>query len=225
MWRDHALPRLRQRGLGIDRAAETLRLTGIGESMVVDVVGKALLEAENPRMATYARPDSVDLRVSAVATAGRSARELVDEAIASLSPRLDAYVFGRGDDDWPAALGRRLGHRLLATVEVGTGGYLGLLLGSAPFLLHAEQLGAQARQHGGADVEPVELATRVRRRAGAHIGLAAVAHEAGDDMRVEVGLDLEGVTSRAGHTVFRAGDLGRRRAANAAAAELWRRLG
>ena len=29
MWRDEVLPRLRERGLGADRAAETLRLTGI----------------------------------------------------------------------------------------------------------------------------------------------------------------------------------------------------
>ena len=32
MWKDHALPLLRARGLGVDRASETLRLTGIGES-------------------------------------------------------------------------------------------------------------------------------------------------------------------------------------------------
>ena len=30
MWRDEALPRLRARGLGLDRAVVTLRLTGIG---------------------------------------------------------------------------------------------------------------------------------------------------------------------------------------------------
>ncbi len=66
MWRDHALPRLQALGLGVDRASETLRLTGIGESQLVDVIGVDLLERVNPRMATYARADSVDVRVSAV---------------------------------------------------------------------------------------------------------------------------------------------------------------
>ncbi len=218
MWRDHALPRLRARGLGVDRAAETLRLAGIGESMVVDLVGKELLEAGNPRMATYARPDFVDLRVSATAEGGRVAEALVADAIASLSPRLDPYVFGRGDDDWRAVLGARLGERRLATIEVGTGGYLGLLLGASAFLVHAEQDVAT-------DADAVTLATDVRTRVGAEIGLAAVAHESGDDMRIDVGIDIEGETTQVSRTAFRGGEAGRRRSANAAAAELWRRLG
>ena len=52
MWQEQALPRLRGRGLGLDRAAETLRLTGIGESLLVEIMGKDLLTAANPRMAT-----------------------------------------------------------------------------------------------------------------------------------------------------------------------------
>ena len=79
MWRDHALPRLHARGLGADRAAETLRLTGIGESAVVDLIGEAILRTEQPQVATYARVDAVDLRVSAVGEPGRPARAIVDE--------------------------------------------------------------------------------------------------------------------------------------------------
>ena len=218
MWRDHVLPRLRERGLGIDRAAETLRLTGIGESMVVDLVGKDLLQDDNPRMATYARVDSVDLRVSADGTEGRPAADIVAEAVASLSPRIDAYVFGRGDDDWRVALGPRLGELRLATVEIGTSGYLGMLLGSSPFLLHAEQV-ASATQ------EAAPLAADVRARTGADVGLAAIARDAGEDMSVDIGICAGAESWQVTRTVFRGGDAGRRRAANAAAAELWRTLG
>ncbi len=144
MWQDQALPRLRARGLGLDRAAVTLRLTGIGESAVVDLVGADVLASRNPQLATYARPDSVDLRISATGDGARSAEALVEEAVASLSPRLDAYVFARDEDDWAVALAGRLGTRRVATVEVGTGGYLALLLGSAPFLVHAAVHGATA---------------------------------------------------------------------------------
>lgn len=216
MWRDHVLPRLQARGLGIDRAATTLHLTGIGESAVVDLVGKGLLEADNPRMATYARPDFVDLRVSAVATPGRTAAELVAGAIARLSPRVDPYVFGRDGEDWVTALARRLRERQLATTERGTGGYLAMLLGAAPFLRHAEL------ERFGDDV--VAAASEVRRRCATAVGLAVSARQAGDDMRVDIGLDLDGRTTRAERSVFRGGDAGRRRSANAALAELWRRL-
>ncbi len=228
MWRNHALPRLRARGLGVDRAVVTLRLTGIGESAVVDLVGKSVLETANPRLATYARPDSVDLRISATADESRSADAIVQEAIGSLSPRLDAFVFARDEDDWPAALTARLGSRRVASIEVGTGGYLARLLASAPFLLRAEVIGVDAMGHpgeSGGPLDPVSLARQARSASGAEIGLAVVARESGDDMRAEVGLDMQGREVRTSHVIFRGGEIGRRRSANAGAAELWRRLG
>ena len=217
MWKEHALPRLQEHGLGVDRAAETLRLTGIGESTVVDLIGKELLEAENPRMATYARADAVDVRVSAVGAGSQSAVAVVEAAVASLRPRIDPYLFARGEEGWSVALGGRIGTRRLATTEIGTAGYLGLLLGTAPFLLGAEQ-----RHDRHADAS--WLASDIRARLGADIGLAVVAQETDEDMRVNVAVDIAGHVTTATHTVFRGGDTGRRRAANAAAAELWRRL-
>ena len=216
MWRDHVLPRLRARGLGLDRAFTTLHLVGIGESALVDVVGADLLEADNPRMATYARADFVDVRVSAVGTPELRAAEIVASAVADLAPRLEAYVFARDDETWLDALGPLLGEATLALSEVGTGGYLGLLLGTAPFVVLSE------RRPNALDA--ASLAADVRYRAEADIGLAAMAHQDGDDMRVEIGLDLEGVTDTVTRTVFRGGDTGRRRSANVAIAELWKRL-
>ena len=216
MWRDHALPRLQERGIGLDRAVTTLHLVGIGESALVDVVGRDLLENENPRMATYARADFVDLRVSAVSEGGRTADELVAEAVAGLSPRLDPYAFARDEGDWMGVLTPLLAGRSMALVESGTGGYLGLLLGSAPFVRGTEQ-----RRDA---TDPLRLATEARARLGTEIGLAVVAHEAGDDMQVTIGLDIEGHTDVVSRTAFRGGDAGRRRSANAAIAELWRHL-
>lgn len=216
MWRDEVLPRLRARGLGLDRAVTTLHLIGIGESAVVDLLGKDLLEMPNPRMATYARADFVDLRVSGIATGTRTAEQLVAEAVAGLSPRVDPYVFGRDEEDWIAALSPRLKGRRLAISESGTGGYLALLLGAAPFLAHAE-LDAHV-------VDAMAAATDVRGRYATEIGLAVEATEEGDDMRVTIGLDIGGRTTSVERTVFRGGDAGRRRSANAAIAELWKGL-
>ena len=94
--------------------------------------------------------------------------------------------------------------------------------GRAPFLVRAELIGPGAEAR--ADADPGLLASEVRLRHGTAVGLATVAREVDDDMRVEVGLDIDGRVSRVTHTIFRAGDIGRRRAANAGAAELWRRL-
>jgi nicotinamide-nucleotide amidase len=222
MWRDHALPRLRSRGLGADRAAETLRLTGIGESAVVDLIGEDILRGEQPQVATYARLDAVDLRVSAAGEDGRPARTIVDETVERLMAVVGPFVFARGDAGWPEALAARIGGRRLATVEVGTAGQLGALLGTAPWLVASELLGP-ARDQDGVDL--AELVRDARSRADADVGLAVRAADSGDDMRVEVVVDVSGIMDRTEQTVFRGGELGRRRAANTACAALWARLG
>ena len=222
MWQEHALAHLRSRGLGVDRAAETLRLTGIGESLLVDLIGSDVLTTANPRIATYARADSVDVRVSAYGEDGKTARAIVDGAIAELSPRLDTYVYAHGEQGWPEALADRLGGRRLSVVEAGTSGYVGLLLGSATWLVHGEQHRDVSGTEARAAAE--RLAHQIDRDSGAEASLAAVAYETGDDMRVEICVIVDGESSQAEQSVFRGGDAGRRRAANAAIAQLWRRL-
>jgi nicotinamide-nucleotide amidase len=225
MWNEQVVPRLRARGVGVDQVVEMLHLTGIGESALVDVIGPEPLRADNPRVATYARLDAVDVRVSAVGEGSRSARQLVDQALAELLPRLEPYVYARGEGGWPQALAALLGARRVATVEVGTGGQLTALLGEAAWLAVAQHLPPGSPALGGDETpDPQELASRARAGAGVEIGVAVVAVETGEDMRAEVGLDIEGRTGRATHAIFRGGETGRRRSANAACAELWRRL-
>jgi nicotinamide-nucleotide amidase len=216
MWREQALPRLQALGLGLDRAAETLHLVGIGESALVDLIGIDLLSRRNPELATYARPDWVDLRVSAVATAAQDAGRLVAETIAALTPRLEPYLLGRDDEDWIAALAPRLAGRSLAVHEVGTAGFVGRLLGGAPFLQHAEQ----TRGRGGTARQAADL----RARTGADVALTVEASEQRDDTAVAVAVAIGGRTSEAASTAFRTGEAGRRRAAGSAIAELWRQL-
>ena len=46
--------------------------SGIGESLLVDAIGEEVLRRRNPEVATYARVDAVDVRVSATAEGGRT---------------------------------------------------------------------------------------------------------------------------------------------------------
>ncbi len=224
MWRDAVLPRLRARGLGADRAAETLRLTGIGESSLVDIIGDAILRQRNPEVATYARVDAVDVRISATGDATRAARSMVDETLADLLPRLEHYVFARGDETWPDAIERRLAGRTLAIVEVGSAGQLGALLGPKRWLRLAQQVAPSTplvkTQRGARG-----WAAHIRDVAGADIGLAVIARERKGDMPVQIAVSIGVRTTVASKLAFLGGDQGRRRAANLACAELWTRLG
>jgi nicotinamide-nucleotide amidase len=231
MWREHARPRLVERGVGGERVSRTLRLTGVGESVLVGLIGEELLRSTNPQVATYAKADSVDVRVTAVGQAGAvgdagatgGAAGLVERTVGELMERIGEYVFAEGEEGWPDALGRLLGERRLATVEVGTAGQLAALLGDAPFLQYGQLLRAAAADQHARDHLGL-YAERVRETSGADIGLAVHAREIGPDMRADVAIASAGGTIFESRPAFLTGDQGRRRAALAACGVLLRWL-
>jgi len=216
MWRTEVVPRLQERGLGQEVAAETLRLSGIGESALVDLIGDAVLRASDPEVATYARADAVDVRISAL---GPGARERVASMTALLEPRLRRWIFARGEATWPEAIGQRLAGRSLATVEIGTAGQLAALLGSASasWFVRGEVL-----PDGRHDLRRECL--RVREAASSDVGLALRARERRGDTAVSISVAAGGEVRQRTRTAFLPGAEGRRRAALAACAELWREL-
>ncbi|MEX2010726.1 MAG: molybdopterin-binding protein [Chloroflexota bacterium] len=219
MWSDWVLPRLEARGLGTEIEIRTLRLTGIGESQVADLLGEALLRASNPTVATYARSDAVDVRISAVSEPSRTAAQVADGTESEILARLGDHVWARGETSWSAAIGERLealGWRL-ATVEVGTGGSLAALLGDAAWLRRTESLAADPTD-GGPDLE--RLAERARDAAGCEVGVAVRARPRGEDTAVSVAVASPRGSHHERRLAFLGGAQGRSRAALAAAAVL-----
>jgi nicotinamide-nucleotide amidase len=219
IWRDEALPRLRERGLGADRAVRTLRLTGIGESLVADRLGEELLRQENPEVATYARADAVDVRLSAVARAAgsgmpaRSAEELLDEVEPVILGAIGDHVWATGQTTWAEAVGAEL-DRLgwtLAVRELGLGGALVTLVGAEPWLVRGEVLSARGPRAGTTD--PVREATEVRQAAASDVGLAVAARPRGPDTAVSLAVVTPNQTTRRRSMAFLGGELGRSRAA------------
>jgi hypothetical protein len=221
MWQGWVLPRLRNRGLGRERITRTYRLSGIGESAVAAQLGEALLRTQNPIVATYARSDAVDVRVSGVADSGRSATAIVDEAEAAVLAVVGDYVWGYNDDTWPAVIGRGMAARgwNAALVEVGTDGSTATLLGQAPWLKGTRDI---ATGDAAALLPLAGLAREAGKSAGTWIGLAVRAVETGDDTRVELAAVGPWGVSESSLTAFLGGEEGRRRAGIAAAAFLHR---
>ena len=139
--RGRAAPRT-QLGLGAEVASRTYRLAGIGESQVAELLGEPILRATNPIVATYARVEAVDVRISAVADGGRTAEELVEAAAAVVLEQLGDHVWATGETTWSQAIGARLDELgwTLAVVEIGTGGSLDALFGDAPWLRFDESI-------------------------------------------------------------------------------------
>jgi nicotinamide-nucleotide amidase len=225
MWAEHALPRLRSRGLGTDAVVRTYRLMGIGESQVAEILGEELLRTPNPEVATYARAEAVDVRISAMSEggtdgSGRPAEAILEEAAAIVTERLAANIWATGDQTWAGAIGARLselGWRL-ALVELGTRGQMTTLLGDVDWLAAAE---TRPDDHAEDDATLTDLAREVRERAGAEVGLAVRARERGGDTAVSVAIVTPGSDHRETRRAFLGGSHGRTRAALIAASVLF----
>ena len=224
MWRDEALPRLEAIGLGTPAAVVTLRLTGIGESAVADRLGRLLDPTARPSVATYARAEAVDVRISALgdgeADSG-GASELVAATEREIVELLGEHVWARGRTTWAEAIGNALDRRgwRVAAAEVGLRGALLALLGEGlgeRLALAESRLSGPRTGRAGA----VSLAGAVRAAGGADVGLGAEVRARGDDTAVAVTVDGPLGARRETRVVFTSGPIGRGRAAIAAAAVL-----
>jgi len=224
MWTDHVVPRLAARGSGVPMASRTLRLAGIGESQVADLLGEALLRATDPIVATYARSDAVDVRISARDVPGEPAATTAAERVAAMTDRvlaqLGGHVWAEGETTWPEAVGAALTERsqALAVVEVATGGSLAALLGDRPWLRFSESLAAEtATARGHASGKALEhLARRGAELGEAEIGIAVRARPRGADTAISVVVAGPGWVHRERRMVFLGGSNGRIRAGLAA---------
>ena len=241
MWTDHALPRLEASGLGAEVAVRTYRLTGIGESQVADRLGQPLLRATNPIVATYARVEAVDVRISATREGSTSAEDLVEAASKSVLALVGDHVWATGETTWSGAIGNRLEQLgwTLAIVEIGSAGQLASLLGDAPWLRFSEALAADspgALAHGddpgddethgddpGGSAGPDGLeryAARARELGGTDVGVALRARPRHGDTAASVVVVTPTGVHRERRLVFLDGATGRSRSALTAAAIL-----
>lgn len=234
MWRDWALPRLRERGLGDGRQVRTLRTYGIGESHVAELLGEPMLRAANPVVATYARADWLDVRISAVdevAPDGRTARPaatLLADAEMTIRTALEGHVRAEGETSWAdlvAEAAAKAGVRF-AVVEAGTHGALGALLADVPTLERHVSLGSAAARDVATWPAEDEAMT-IARAAGVEVGLALIAQTDGTQtlLRAAVAAPRAGWSRVLDLRLFQHGAHGRFRAGVAAAAFLAEVLG
>lgn len=219
VWAAAVVPRLRERGAGVAGARRTFRLAGIGESVLAERLGEELLRTRRPEVATYARRDAVDVRISA---AGDGAEELVEAASRRVLELVGEHVWAEGETTWAEAIGAALAGRgwTLSTVEVGTGGALAALLPAEPRLRLAGSLdpaAPPAREYlrGARGLET--LARRAIEIGGSDAGLGVLARKRGDDTAVSVVVVTPAGVHRERRLVFLGGEMGRSRAALAAA--------
>ncbi|MEI7743014.1 MAG: molybdopterin-binding protein, partial [Chloroflexota bacterium] len=230
MWHDRAWPRLVERGVGAGRISKVLRLYGIGESLVAEQLGDAMLRAANPIVATYARSDWLDVKLTAVPGAdGRPAEEILAEAEEGVRAHLHQYVWAEDETGWPDLVrvaAEAAGVRI-ATVEAGTGGTLAALLAEVPQVVRFTVHGL-GDWDGDVEAAPIEvMAHHAAKETGADVGLALAAHtdKTQTFVRAVVVVPAMDAVRHLDLTLFQHGQHGLYRAAIAATAHLLETFG
>lgn len=188
MWRSEVVPRLLP--LSADSLfTRILRVAGMGESSV-EARLDTVLHSANPTVATYAKRDAVDVRITAKATTAEQAQALVAGVEEQVRAALGQHIFGIDDETPQSVVLDMLMERglTLAAMESCTGGLLSSLITDVPGSSNAfrgslvsyatelkETWGVPAEviaTHGVVSVETARaMATAARERTGASVGV------------------------------------------------------
>lgn len=180
--RTGALPHIRSRyGLQAAIVSRLVRVVGLGESRVGEILADLMARGANPTVGTMAHPGQVDVRIAAKGPDEAGARALIAPVEAEIRIRLGDAVFGTDGESLEGAVAARLADRgrTLGLVEVGTGGLVSEQLTSVSGMtgrlesLVASLDGAR-RRLGVSSGSAGDLARAVRAWAGTDVGAAVV---------------------------------------------------
>ncbi len=212
--------------------SRTLRVAGIGESGVEQKIG-GLFSGANPTVAPYAKGGEVHLRISAKHASPEEATRLIDEMDSRIIEELGQAVFGRDEETLEKVVVEELvkRHLYLACAESCTGGLIADRITDVPgcsavFLAGVvsysnenkeELLGVRKgtlESYGAVSAGVAsEMAERVKRISGAHIGVSTtgVAGPSGGSKEKPVGLVYMALADNNGTVVEKQTFLGTRK--------------
>lgn len=209
MWQEQVLPRLMKRCTGKIIVCRTLKIIGVSEAgldeMVAPVLTSAVVES-----GIYAKSDGMHLQLVAKDTTRQGAEQKIRETEASLREIIAEHIWGIDDDTLVGVIGRLLLDRglTLATMESYTGGLLAASLGEMAesdsyyrggFVIGSRALEADFafsdRNVAGQRLEPEELALAMagsaRQRLGADIGIGIAGSGDIREQEAVVGIAVE----------------------------------
>lgn len=106
--------------------SRVLKVCGLGESRVDDLIGDLMNEYANPTIGLLASPEFVRIRITAKAEDAAAADALIDPVAQRVYERLPEQIMGEGEDTLEEKVATLLGVRgyTIAVTESGTGGLI-----------------------------------------------------------------------------------------------------
>lgn len=134
MFLESVKPYLRELGLTEVIHSKTLRLVGIPEANVEELLGEYFKEQNNPTIAPYAKFGEVHLRITAKAASISEAKDMIEPVENHVKKYLGEYIYGSDEDTLEEIVARLLRENRvrLAIAESCTGGLLSHRLTNVP---------------------------------------------------------------------------------------------
>lgn len=205
--------------------SRSLRVIGVGESALDELISDLVAAQSNPTIALYAKLGEVEVRITAKAKEEPDARALIAPIEVEIRQRLGQAVYGVDQETLAGALGRLLVSRgwKLALAESCTGGLIGSMITAVPgssdyfdrgYVTYSDEakqqmLGIPAEvlaTHGAVSAEcAASMAAGARSASGADFGIAVtgIAGPAGGTPSKPVGTVFVALDSPIGRQVER----------------------
>jgi nicotinamide-nucleotide amidase len=182
------LPYLCERyGLKGEIRLRVLKVVGLGESRIGELLADFMEKGRNPTVGTLAHLGQVDVRIAAKGSDAEAAQRLIEPMEAQIRERLGDLIFGADAETLESVISahaRRLGVRV-AVAECGSGGVVAerLSVGIGPGFAGgvvlagadgAPRLGADLQKEVAPEAKARILAERVREWHAVRVGAATV---------------------------------------------------
>jgi len=118
----------------IIKKSKTLRITGLGESSVNELIRDYINKQSNFSFGIYANPEDIQVQITTQALTEKETDKLLQSSVNQLSKILDNYIYGSDDDTLEEVVGKLLKTKKLtvAVAESCTGGMLGEMITRIP---------------------------------------------------------------------------------------------
>ncbi|SHK02808.1 competence/damage-inducible protein A [Tepidibacter formicigenes] len=125
MFKYYVIPYLNKYQDGV-LISKVLRICGIGESHMEDIISDIIKNQINPTIAPYAKQGEVTLRITARANSKEEAENIIAPIKNEIYSRLSEYIYGEGDTSLEEEVAKLLINKKLtiATAESCTGGLI-----------------------------------------------------------------------------------------------------
>lgn len=125
MWTSSVAPRLQGRFSDSIILSKTIKTFSLSEAKVGEIT-RPYLQAMNPTVGIYAKPDGIHLRITAKADSVDKAQKLIDSTSSGIHELMNEYIWGSDSDTLEGIVADLFLKKdmNLATIEVETGGIL-----------------------------------------------------------------------------------------------------